>query len=87
VQRLAEDFARRVQREAGNEPLRQVDWIYLTALSRPPNEEEKQLGLLSLTQLTESWSKRLTEKDAASLKALTTYCHTILNSAAFLYVD
>ena len=30
---------------------------------------------------------RKPDRDAAELKALTTYCHAILNSAGFLYVD
>jgi hypothetical protein len=64
-----------------------VKQVYLTALSRPPTEEEMQLGLTALARLTASWSKQDTNPDTAALHALTTYCHTILNSAAFLYVD
>jgi cytochrome c553 len=87
VQGLAEDFARRVRREAGTDPTKQIERVYLTALSRPPTEEEKQLGLSALTRLTEQWKKHRPEADEAALQALTTYCHAILNSAAFLYVD
>jgi len=87
VQRLAENFAKRVRREAGTIPARQIEWVYLTALSRPPTEEEKQLGLSALARLTEQWKKQRTNEDEAALQALTSYCHTILNSAAFLYVD
>jgi hypothetical protein len=78
VQTLAEHFARRVRKEAGDDPARQVGWVYLAALSRPPNEEERQIGLAALARLSGRWDPQV---------ALTTYCHAILNSAAFLYVD
>jgi cytochrome c553 len=87
VRRLAEHFGQRVRREAGTDPARQVEWIYLTALSRPPSAKEQRLGTAALSRLTEEWRKRATNPDEASQKALTTYCHTILNSAAFLYID
>jgi hypothetical protein len=87
VQRLAEDFARRVRRQAGTDPVRQVEWVYLAALSRPPSEEEKQLGLKALAQLADVWVQQAADADSAELRAMTTYCHTILNSAAFLFVD
>jgi cytochrome c553 len=87
VQRLAEDLARRVRRQAGTDPVRQVEGVYLIALSRLPNDEEKQLGVRALAQLADEWLKQPSDADSAELRALTTYCHTILNSAAFLYVD
>jgi len=87
VQRLAEDFARRVRREAGTEPAKQVERAYAIALSRTPSEREKQLGLSALAGLSSTWSKQFPNHEEASLRALTTYCHAILNSAAFLYVD
>jgi hypothetical protein len=45
-----------------------------------------------LHHLTEDWAKRLAaggmpDRGAAESKALTTYCHAIMNSASFLYVD
>jgi hypothetical protein len=87
VQTLAEHFARRVRQEAGDEPSLQVEWISLAALGRPPTAEEKQVGLAALARLGEQWARHSAGKEGAALAALTTYCHTILNSAAFLYVD
>ncbi len=78
VQTLAEHFARRVRKEAAEDPGRQIEWVYLAALSRPPNEEERQIGLAALARLSGKCGPET---------ALTTYCHAILNSAAFLYVD
>ncbi|HEY7311576.1 MAG TPA: PSD1 and planctomycete cytochrome C domain-containing protein [Gemmataceae bacterium] len=87
VRRLAEHFAERVRRHAGTDPARQIEWVYLTALSRPPREDEQTLGRQALARLAEEWSKHGMDADEAARRALTTYCHTILNSAAFLYID
>ena len=91
VERLAESFARRVRRGAGGDPARQVEAVYLIALSRPPTAEEKKLGREALDRLADEWLKQaatgMPDRDAAELKALTTYCHALMNSAAFLYVD
>jgi hypothetical protein len=87
VRQLAEAFARRVWSEVGAEPARQVEWVYLTALSRPPSREERALGIEALAKLADEWGKHRKNMDEAARRALATYCHTILNSAAFLYVD
>ena len=65
-------------------------WI---AFGRPPSDEEKAVGLAALARLTDGWRSQ----PAGAAKpgrgrpgrstALTTYCHAILNSAGFLYVD
>jgi hypothetical protein len=86
VLRLVEEFARRVQREAGKDAAKQVESVYLIALSRLPSDEEMQVGVKALERLTERWAER-GEATEASSRALTTYCHAIVNSAAFLYVD
>src|SRR5205823_1223931 len=77
VQQLAEHFARRVRKEAGDDPARQIERVYLIALSRLPGEEEKRIGLEALTRV----------RQEAADKALSAFCHAIVNSAAFVYVD
>jgi hypothetical protein len=57
-----------------------VEAVYHLALSRDPSAAEQQLGLAALEELQADW-----ENDFQA--ALTSYCHTILNSAAFAYVD
>jgi hypothetical protein len=86
VQQLAEHFARRVIREAGDDPAHRVERIWWLAMSRPPSDEEKRIGVNALHDLAITWRKHL-PADKAEEKALTTFCHTILNSAGFLYVD
>ncbi len=57
-----------------------VNLVYQIALSRPANEKELALGDMTLTRLERDWQGDRTQ-------ALATYCHTIFNTAAFLYVD
>jgi hypothetical protein len=79
VRLLARHFAARIEREAGPDPARQVERMYWRALSRAPSEEEKKLNLETLARL----------KSAAehSSEALARLCHTLFNSAAFVYID
>jgi mono/diheme cytochrome c family protein len=83
VARLAEAFAARVGREAGNDPTRQVERAYRIALGRPPAAEDRALGIESLGRLRAAWG----DGPAAGPKALATYCHALVCSAGFLYVD
>jgi hypothetical protein len=92
IEQLAADFAKRVRREAGNDLGRQIAAVYLIALSRAPTSDEKKIGREALNKLADEWARQLEtmgkpDRDAAEFKALTTYCHAIVNSAAFLFVD
>ncbi|MDE0735582.1 MAG: PSD1 and planctomycete cytochrome C domain-containing protein [Pirellulaceae bacterium] len=89
VRELAASFARRVEKTvAKKDGANQgdqawdfhVDTVYQLALSRSPSARERQLGNETLQKLVSDW-----EGDRHS--ALETYCHTILNSAAFIYID
>ncbi|MDB5348788.1 MAG: putative rane protein [Planctomycetota bacterium] len=89
---LAEEFSRRVRREAGTEAPKQIEQIYLIALNRLPSDEENRIGVEALAKLARHWQLASpgvghTDPDAASRKAIATYCHAIMNSAGFLYVD
>jgi hypothetical protein len=92
VREMAAQFADRVLQVAGDEPTRQVQRVYWIALSRPPSAEEQQACVQMLTRLTEQWMKNLAtagkpSETEARRKALTTLCHTVMNSAVFLYID
>jgi len=89
---LAESFASRVIRDAGADPTKQIDLVYQIALSRPPNDEEKQIGLETLSLLRTDWANQLSANGQAdpaivNSKSLAAYCHAIINSASFLFVD
>jgi hypothetical protein len=92
VEDLAAQLGRRVRREAGPEPARQVECVYLFALGRPPVGPEMAVAVEGLARLTERWARHLKrspkpDPDGAAGRALATFCHTVLNSAAFLYID
>ncbi|MCG8600697.1 MAG: DUF1553 domain-containing protein, partial [Verrucomicrobiales bacterium] len=77
VRHLAGAFAERIESKT---PSGQVNEVYRLALSREPTPREKKLGVETLTKLKSNWS-------GDGGKALAAYCHALLNSAAFLYVD
>ena len=88
IRRLAASFAARVKREAGVDRARQVERVYWIALSRPPTGEERKIGLLKLAQLSAAWDRKPPpSNENTEARALATFCHTIFNSAAFIYVD
>jgi mono/diheme cytochrome c family protein len=92
VYELADALARRVETDAGTNPAAQITRVYLVALGRNPDADEKSLGVSSLARLTDHWATPAgngaePDRRAAAHKALATYCHAILNSAEFLYVD
>ena len=89
VRELAGSFAARVekvvavQEQAGGESQgwdAHVETVYQLALSRLPTAAERRLGGETLKKLVADWQG---DRQAA----LETYCHTILNSAAFIYID
>ncbi len=89
---LAEQFASRVSGEVGPDPTKRVERVYLIAFSRPPSDEEQRVGVDALNELAANWAKQQAtagqaDPDAIRLKALTAFCHAIMNSASFLYVD
>lgn len=92
IRKLAQHFADRVLREAGSDPTRQVQTAYMIAYSRSPSDDEQSDCLRTLNELTELWQRQLPANNAApendaARRALATLCHTIMNSAAFLYID
>ncbi len=89
---LAESFAARIRKEVGSDPELQIQRISLIAFGRLPDDEEQQIAREALTQLETKWTLHLTstgaaDSEVARQKALTAYCHAIMNAAEFLYID
>jgi mono/diheme cytochrome c family protein len=89
---LAEQFASRVKLEAGQDVAKQIEHAYLIALGRPPSNDERSLCQSALGRLATDWEQQLgaggpPQPEAARDKALTVFCHALLNSAGFLYID
>ena len=74
---LAAAFAERVQREAGEEPARQVEHAYWLALTRAPSHDEKTASLEALARFGE----------LSKAGRLAKFCHMLMNSASFIYID
>ena len=94
VTESAQYFAGRVMDAVGEDPGKQVEWVYLTALSRRPSAEERQLGQKAIEDLTRYWLEHLErevppepKRAKAQWSALGTFCYTILNSPGFIYID
>ena len=107
IANLAESFARRVGKEAGIDPERQIERAYWIALSRPPSDEERRVsvdivrrirnveGAKAMASATSSAAgKPAPDASATNIGmgdpatiALGEFCHTLMNSAAFLYID
>jgi len=93
VNRQAYHFARRLEREAGVDPEKQIEWAYLLALCRPPTTKEKASMLKFLRQVAESqdWevSGQETGRDLkiGKERALEQMCRVIFNLNEFVYPD
>jgi hypothetical protein len=87
VQEQAEHFAARVARVAGNDREKQIVLAFRLALARQPGASEvnwcaEHLGKQAVIYR----SAKLSAKQAES-KALTSLCHTLLNTSEFLYAE
>lgn len=62
------------------EPELLIERAFVLALSREPEADELEWSLAALDRLRSAWG-------GDEQRALASFCHTLLNSAAFLYVD
>ncbi|HMC10289.1 MAG TPA: DUF1549 and DUF1553 domain-containing protein, partial [Pirellulaceae bacterium] len=91
VRALSEKLAERIIRETASGRLSDIENLYWIVLNRPPTPDEQTIVSASLPKLTLAWEQDLAaagqDKGQAPKRALATICHTLLNSADFLYVD
>ena len=86
IRQLASRFADRLNATTSVE--QQIEKVYWIALGRPPEEDELAACVDTVGQLSQRWLKHSTiTAEASRQKGLATFCHTILNSADFLYID
>ncbi|HEU0121634.1 MAG TPA: PSD1 and planctomycete cytochrome C domain-containing protein [Bryobacteraceae bacterium] len=91
---LARYMAGRVIDDADGDRARQVELVYLRALSRKPTEAEVKTGMEAIASFREAWPARLASDNGAepragtaSWLAVANFCHAILNSAEFSFID
>jgi hypothetical protein len=87
-------LAGRVVDAVGEDVEKQVERVHLMAYARTASSEEKKLGQEAVNELNRYWQKQMEEEvppEPKALKArwlaLANYCHTILNSAEFTYIE
>jgi len=94
VRENARFMAGRIADAVGDQPDAQVERAYLLALARKPTAEELRAAREAMERAIPEWTRKLeAEKPAepvasrARWLALATICHTLMNSAEFLYLD
>jgi hypothetical protein len=80
--------------EAGGDLRKQVELAYLQVLARPASAGEIDAGEALIAGATRAWREHLQQESVAEPKSvrsqwmgLAALCHTLFNSAEFLYVD
>jgi hypothetical protein len=86
IRRRAEEFARRLESEAGADPSARVQRAYLLALGRPPTKKELDASALFITRRTAARAAREKGEDAGRL-ALTDFAQVVFGLNEFMYVD
>ena len=91
---FARYMAGRAIDKVGEDQKKQVEQVYLRAYSRPPTDFETRQSLATLEELIRHWPPRLEKDHVEAPKQATTnwlalagLCHTILNSANFVFID
>lgn len=95
--RLAEHFSKRIQREVGDDPLRQAEHAWKLTFGVAPSPEQNQATAAWLSELrtsltkpadgTASPSTGTLDPPQAAEQALALYCQALFSSNPFLYVD
>ena len=94
VRESARYFAGRVVDAAGSDLEKQVERVYLVALVRLPSAEERKFGVSAIQGFTRRWLEQMEKEAPAEPKeakarwlGLASFCHTMLNSPDFVYID
>ncbi|MCA9122607.1 MAG: DUF1553 domain-containing protein [Planctomycetaceae bacterium] len=87
----AQNLAEQIAQNGTDNVDAKIHQVYRIALGREAGSEELALSKSSLSQLEEQWRANPENRDEsqqqAKVRALTNFCHAILNSAAFSYID
>jgi hypothetical protein len=87
VLKWSQSLAGRVLNDSGLTTEQQIERAYRLVLSRAPKPEEKQAILEFLASQSQLLERRTQKQDAARVAAFVDFCHTLLNSNEFLYVN
>ena len=91
---LARYMAGRVIDEAGANTAKQIELIYQRTYARLPNADEVAIGEKAIAEFRKPWPERLAKDNAeapraanANWLAVANYCHALMNSAEFSFID
>ena len=91
---MAKFMAGRVLDDADGDRARQVELVYLRAYGRRPTAAEVETGIAAILGFQKEWPTRLASDNSeapregqAKWLGLANYCHAILNSAEFSFID
>jgi hypothetical protein len=87
VAELAEHFARRVRRLAGDERDRAIQTAFRLALARRPSAAEADICARLLERQERLFRSQKLSAGEAEHRAVVQLCHTLLNTSEFLYVE
>jgi hypothetical protein len=94
IRESARYFAGRVIDVAGDDVEKEIDRVYLMALSRRPTPQEIKLGVEMIQGFTRQWLEQLQKEVPAEPRrtkaqwlGLASFCHVIVNSPDFVYID
>ena len=88
VRNLSMAFAERVRSDVGDDRDRQIEHVYRLALARRPTADELDRDRTVIIALATRWREHDPASDPSPRRrALMTYCHTVLNSPEFMYLD
>ena len=79
-------FAQRVFEGAGEDQEKQVRLAFLKALSRQPDQQELSIALEYMEKMAPGISGVNSPADL-NFKVLSQFCHALINSAAYIYID
>tara|TARA_B100000405_G_C16346425_1_gene286239 strand:- start:92 stop:463 length:372 start_codon:yes stop_codon:yes gene_type:complete len=79
-------FAQRVFEGAGEDQEKQVRLAFLKALSRQPDQQELSIALEYMEKMASRISGANSPADL-NFKVLSRFCHALINSAAYIYID
>ncbi len=92
VHELSLSLADRLLLESTDDEQR-IRHLFLSAIGRPPDNEEQAAMTESLIELTEVWREKLSPKIQHDIepeikrRALGNLCHAMMNSAVFLFIE
>ncbi len=79
----AAGFARRIEREAGDDPIARLERAWLIAFARAPSEAQRQSALAFVERQTVQYAAA----EDADARAWADLCQMLLASSAFLYIE